>query len=201
MLHEGRSMSRLKVVAVTANPSFPSRTLALAKLILDAVKAEADAEAELIELSKIGPLLGQSLARTGLPEEAERALAAVESADLLIAATPVYRGSYTGLFKHLFDLIDQNSLIDVPVILAATGGSDRHCLILEHQLRPLFGFFQAYTVPTTIYATTGDFRDGELDSELVRARIAAAARQALRLTRKRAHTAEPIAPSLFSASL
>jgi FMN reductase len=97
----------------------------------------------------------------------------------------VYRGSYSGHFKHLFDLIAHDALIDVPVILAATGGGDRHCLIIEHLLRPLFGFLQAYTVPTGIYATNGDFQNGEVSSEVVLSRIATAARQATRLLQKR----------------
>ena len=71
----------------------------------------------------------------------------IESATLLIVASPVYRASFTGLFKHVFDFVGQYSLIDKPVLLAATGGSDRHALIIEHQFRPLFSFFQALTLP------------------------------------------------------
>jgi MsuE subfamily FMN reductase len=67
-------------------------------------------------------------------------LAAVEAADALIVGTPVYRASFTGLFKHFFDFVEQTALVDVPVLLAASGGSDRHALVLEHQLRPLFSF-------------------------------------------------------------
>jgi FMN reductase len=74
-------------------------------------------------------------------------LAAVEAADALIVGTPVYRASFTGLFKHFFDFVEQTALVDVPVLLAASGGSDRHALVLEHQLRPLFSFFQAQTLP------------------------------------------------------
>lgn len=49
----------------------------------------------------------------------------------------MYRGSYTGLFKHFFDFIHQDALIDKPILLAATGGSERHALVIDHQLRPL----------------------------------------------------------------
>src|ERR671918_283478 len=59
----------------------------------------------------------------------------------LMVASPVYRASFTGLFKHVFDFVGQYSLIDTPVLLAATGGSDRHALIIDHQFRPLFSFF------------------------------------------------------------
>ena len=76
---------------------------------------------------------------------------------LLIVGTPVYRASFTGLFKHFFDFVEQTALVDVPVLLAAQGGSERHALVLEHQLRPLFSFFQAQTLPIGVYATDKDF--------------------------------------------
>ena len=74
------------------------------------------------------------------------------SADALVLASPVYKGSYCGLFKHLFDLLDPLSLAGKPVLLGATGGGPRHALVIEHQLRPLLGFFEAQTLATGIYA-------------------------------------------------
>jgi FMN reductase len=87
----------------------------------------------------------------------EDALALVEHADLIIAATPVFRGSYTGMFKHFFDLVDQYALANTLVLLAATGGGEHHALVLEHAMRPLFGFFQALTLPVAVFASAGDF--------------------------------------------
>ena len=79
--------------------------------------------------------------------------------------------SFTGLFKHVFDFVGQYSLIDKPVLLAATGGSDRHALIIEHQFRPLFSFFQAITLPIGVYASDTDFVDYRIDSQGLRDRI------------------------------
>ena len=84
---------------------------------------------------------------------------------MLVVATPVFRGSYTGLFKHFFDFVHQDALIDKPVLLAATGGSERHALVIDHQLRPLFSFFQARTLPLGIYATDKDFVDYRLQDD------------------------------------
>lgn len=107
-------------------------------------------------------------------------MAAVEAADALIVGTPVYRASFTGLFKHFFDFVEQTALVDVPVLLAASGGSDRHALVLEHQLRPLFSFFQAQTLPIGVYATDRDFTpEYTIHSELLRARITLAVARAL----------------------
>ncbi|WP_205856947.1 NAD(P)H-dependent oxidoreductase, partial [Phytoactinopolyspora endophytica] len=69
----------------------------------------------------------------------------------------VFRGSYTGIFKHYFDLIDQYALANKPVFLIATGGGDHHALVLEHAMRPLFGFFQSMTFPVAVFASSGDF--------------------------------------------
>ena len=107
-------------------------------------------------------------------------LAAVEAADALIVGTPVYRASFTGLFKHFFDFVEQTALVDVPVLLAASGGSDRHALVLEHQLRPLFSFFQAQTWPMGVYPTDRDFtRQYTIHSEALRDRITLAVARAL----------------------
>ncbi len=69
----------------------------------------------------------------------------------------MFRGSYTGIFKHYFDLIDQYALANKPVFLIATGGGDHHALVLEHAMRPLFGFFQSMTFPVAVFASSGDF--------------------------------------------
>ncbi|TGR16070.1 FMN reductase, partial [Mesorhizobium sp. M8A.F.Ca.ET.202.01.1.1] len=103
---------------------------------------------------------------------------AVEQADVLVVATPVYRGSYTGLFKHFFDFIDQDALVDTPILLAATGGSERHALVIDHQLRPLFSFLQAHTLPIGVYATPADFDGEHVSSAALQARIALATERA-----------------------
>ena len=187
-------MTSLKTVVVSGSASAPSRTLTLAQHILAAVASQVDIDPHLVDIADIGPELGRALGRRQLAPAAEHALRTVESAQILIAATPVYRGSYTGHFKHLFDLVDQNALIDTPVILAATGGSDKHCLIIEHQLRPLFGFLQSYTVPVGVYASHADFENGELRSPIVLSRVATAARQAVRLAESKPVPAAPLGP-------
>ncbi|EHL24530.1 hypothetical protein KYG_02287 [Acidovorax sp. NO-1] len=124
---------------------------------------------------------------------------AVEQADVLVVATPVYRGSYTGLFKHFFDLIHQDALIDTPVLLAATGGSERHALVIDHQLRPLFSFFQARTLPLGVYATDKDFVDQRLRDEALLDRARLAVRRALPLITEARHASPVLADELLLA--
>src|SRR6185437_3471411 len=109
-----------------------------------------------------------------------------EQADLLIAATPVFRGSYPGMFKHFFDLIDQYALANKLVLLVATGGTERHALALDHALRPLFAFFQAMTVPVAIFASAADFDGTRLLNPRVYGRIEMSLRDVADLLRTRA---------------
>jgi FMN reductase len=147
----------LKVVAVVGSPAEPSKTAALARLILDTLATRTAITATVVELHTLGTALAATPDRESARGEVEEALRTVEEADLLIAATPVFRGSYTGPFKHFFDLVGQYALAAKPVLLAATGGSERHALVIDHALRPLFGFLQAWTAPAGIYLSSGDF--------------------------------------------
>lgn len=156
----------LDVVAISGSTARPSRTLTLAEATLSALGQRLSIRPSIIRLGDIAVPLGAALTRSEASEALEQPLRRIESADLLVVAAPVYRGSYPGLLKHLFDLIDVNALIDTPVLLAASGGSERHALVIEHQLRPLFGFFQALTLPIGVYAAEADF---EADFNLIEA--------------------------------
>lgn len=159
------------VVAVSGSVFKPSRTQVLAESILSQLSQSLPIKTQLIELGDVVAEIGPALTRKSLSQEVEEKLRTIENADLLVVATPVYRGSYPGQFKHLFDLIDQNALIDTPVLLAATGGSHRHALVIEHQLRPLFSFFQALTLPVGVYASEADFSNYVIVSDALKARI------------------------------
>lgn len=74
--------------------------------------------------------------------------------------TPLYSASYSGLFKSFFDILDPDALVDLPVLIGATGGSERHSLALEHALRPLFGYLRAVVVPTAVFAASSDWGSG-----------------------------------------
>ena len=171
----------LRIVGVSGSLREPSKTTALVRELIDGVAAREPAETRLIEVATLGPLFAGALRREDLQPEVEDALRAIETADLLIVASPVYRASFTGLFKHLFDFVGQYALVGTPVLLAATGGGERHALILEHQMRPLFGFFQAQTLPVGVYASDTDFDGYELTSEAVKRRIDQAVARSLPL--------------------
>ena len=165
------------VVGLSGNLRRPSRTRALVEAAGIELARSRRATFRLADLIDAGPGLGAALSRRDLSPEAAELLHAVESADALIIGSPVYKGSYTGLFKHLFDLVEPGALAGKPVLLTATGGGPRHALVVEHALRPLFGFFAALTVPTAVYASDGDFLDGRLVDAGILSCLSEAARQ------------------------
>lgn len=165
------SPDRLTVVGVSGSTHAPSRTTALVTAIVDSIAARTPATTHVVEVDTVGPALAAARGRDALPPIAEDALTHIETADLLVVASPVYRASYTGLFKHLFDFVDQHALVDTPVLLAATGGSDRHGLMIDHQLRPLFSFFRSLTLPGGIYAADRDFTDYRVSAPELHERI------------------------------
>ncbi|KRA23931.1 hypothetical protein ASD65_05470 [Microbacterium sp. Root61] len=189
---ESAPRTPLRVVGVSGSLSAPSRTTALVAALIEALADRSDIDARIIELTDIGPDLAGALRREDLSPRVEDALLAIESADLIIAASPVYRASFTGLFKHLFDFVGQYSLVGKPVLVAATGGGERHALILEHQLRPLFGFFQALTLPLGVYASDAAFEGYTVTDPALLARIDEAASRALPLVEQvaRQHISE-----------
>lgn len=166
-----------RIVAIAGNLHRPSRSRALAEALAAGVTRRTDATATVLDLIDAGPGLGAAFHRAELSPEALGAVEALEAADAVIAVSPVYKGSYTGLFKHLFDFLPPSALQGRPVLIGATGGGHRHALVVEHQLRPLFGFFSALVVPTTVYASDHEFVDGLPADPVLLARIDLAAAQ------------------------
>lgn len=193
-------MPLYNITVVIGSPSDTSRTRVLALALADALAAALPAHLQVqrtvLEMARLAPHITRGGQAGALPADGAAAVRAIETADLVIAATPVYKGSYTGLFKHLFDLVAPDALVGRPVLLAATGGSDRHALVVDHQLRPLFGFFRALTVPSAVYAADADFDGLALRSDTLRARIQEAAGQAAALLAAR----PPAVPVLRAAA-
>jgi len=169
------------VVGVSGSPTRPSRTTALVQEVTETFATRVGGVATVIELAPLLGGLGSGPFRGDVGPTVRTALEAVEAADLVVVGSPAYRATYTGLFKLFFDHVGQYALIDKPIVLTATGGSDRHALLVEHQMRPLFGFFQSLTVPLGIFANEGDFTDYRVDSPELQARIDTAVQRTLPL--------------------
>lgn len=160
-----------RVVVINGSPSEKSKTVGLVDVIVRTLEGVITLSSERIDVYRLGDGFTDAIERENVSAEVEKSLRTAEEADLLVAAAPVFRGSYPGMFKHFFDLVEQYALAGKPVLLAATGGGDHHALVLEHALRPLFGFFQAMTAPAAIFANSGDFDGSTLLNPRVYGRI------------------------------
>lgn len=165
------------IIGLSGNLDRPSKTRALVQTVVSTAASQFETAGTIFDLADFGPSLGTARRISDLDSSARAALDIVLSADALVVGSPVYKGSYTGLFKHLFDLIDPLALAGKPVLLSATGGGDRHALVIEHQLRPLFGFFEAQALPTGLYAADRDFTDGQPTSPALLDRLERAVSQ------------------------
>ena len=154
------------LVAVHAGLSQPSATRLLADRLLAATGGELaakgiDARVTIVELRDHAQDLVNNLL-TGFPSPALRAaIEDVTGADGLIAVTPVYSGSYSGLFKLFFDVLERDALAGMPVLVAASAGTARHSLAMDHAMRPLFAYLGAAVVPTAVFAAAEDWGGGQ----------------------------------------
>ncbi|MGW1224308.1 FMN reductase [Streptomyces sp. NPDC002530] len=168
----------LRIVAVSAGLSNPSSTRLLADRLAAVTRERLEAdqdravEVRVIELRDLAHDIASHLV-SGFPSETlAEAIAAVTGADGLIAVSPVFTASYSGLFKSFFDLVENTALTGKPVVVAATGGTARHSLVLEHAMRPLFAYLRAVTLPTSVYAASEDWGgSGDDHTEGLPARI------------------------------
>ncbi len=154
----------LKLLAINGSLTPPpSRTRSVLDLALTAASVfDPAVETAVLELRDFAIEFCDGRAPESYNSDTRRALALVDEADAYLVATPIYRGSYTGALKNFFDLVPNDPKGHDPlrgkaIALLATGGSDHHYLTLEHELRPLFAFFGAHTLPRAIYASARDF--------------------------------------------
>jgi FMN reductase len=149
-------------VVVSGGLREPSSTRLLADQIDAAVlgelaRAGSPATSTVIELRPLGRAIIDAML-SGFPSsDLESVFRQLAEADGLIAVTPAFNASFSGLFKSFFDVLPQETLADMPVLIAATGGTERHSLVLEHALRPMFSYLHAVVSPTGVYAATTDF--------------------------------------------
>jgi FMN reductase len=163
---------RLVVVSAgTGNPSSTRRlTDRIAQNSLDLLEqAGTPATASVVEL---GPLALDTAraAVAGFPgQQIQAVIDRLAAADAIIAATPVYKAGISGLFKSFVDVLDDDLIVAKPVLLAATGGTPRHALVIDDQLRPLFAYMRTLTLPTSVYAAPQDWGTSELGTRIERA--------------------------------
>ncbi|MEU2719561.1 FMN reductase [Streptomyces smyrnaeus] len=166
----------VRLAVVSAGLSEPSSTRLLADRLAEATRVAlreegVEAEAAVVELREVATQIAHNFVTGFADARLREAIEQVTGADGLIAVTPVFSASYSGLFKSFFDVLDKDALAGKPVLLGATGGTPRHSLVLEHAMRPLFAYLRAVAAPTGVYAATDDWaaRDDDFSRRIARA--------------------------------
>jgi FMN reductase len=182
-------MNQRSLVVVSAGLSQPSSTRLLADQLSAAAVTEAGGhglslDVRVVELRDLAHDIANHLLTGFPPADLKEALDAVAAADGVIAVTPIFTASYSGLFKSFFDVLDKDALTDKPVLIAATAGTARHSLALEHALRPLFAYLRAVVVPTAVFAASDDWGSDSVEGPL-RSRIDRAATELTREMERR----------------
>ena len=163
----------IRLVVINAGVSDPSSTRMLADRIaqksLDRLSVAGFATSlSIIDLAPLAVDIAKAIV-AGFPgEKVQAAIDTLARADAVIAATPVYKAGISGLFKSFIDLIDNDLLIAKPVVLAATAGTARHAMVGDEQMRPLFAFLRAMTMPTSVFAAPEDWAAPELGTRIDR---------------------------------
>ncbi len=163
-----------RLAVVSAGTSDPSSTRLLADRIADrtvdlAGRRGHAVTATTIELRELATDISNAVVSQLIAPRLREAIDALAAADGLVVSTPVYKAGASGLFKAFFDLLDNDLLIGKPVVLAATAGTARHALVADDQLRPLFAYLRALSVPTSLFAAPEDWADPDLNQRAERA--------------------------------
>jgi FMN reductase len=167
-------MTEFTIVVVNAGASDPSSTRLLADRAAQRVSSLAkerghEVAVQTIDLRELLPELPAALSSQLLGPKFQAAIGALAQADAVVAATPVYKAGASGLFTSFFQVLDNDLLIAKPVALAATAGTARHALVVDEQMRSLFAYLRAMSVPTSVFASTEDWQDKALGSRVDRA--------------------------------
>ena len=151
-----------KIVAISAGLGQPSTTRMLADRLTEAtakqlVEHGEQADIEIVELREFAHEITDSTLTGFANPRLQHVLDSVMAADAFIGVTPIFKASYSGLFKSFVDSLEADVLIGKPVLIAATGGTVRHSLAIDHSMRPLFSYMQALVVPTGVFASPHDW--------------------------------------------
>ncbi|MGP4040009.1 NADPH-dependent FMN reductase [Gracilibacillus sp. D59] len=149
-----------------------SKTLLTVKEAVDHIRCHHDhVEVNLINLKEYQLDFCDGRDPSEYEGDSKKIINDIVEADALIVGTPIYRGSIPGALKNVFDLIPNTALRGKVLAFIATGGTYHHFLAIEHQLKPLAGYFKAYTLPGNVYAHNDHFKNKQLADEGIKQRL------------------------------
>lgn len=172
----------MKLLGISGSLSRNSKTeLAVRKALDFAQETDEKIETELLALSDYDLVFCDGRNPDDYEGDTRIAIDKITGADAFIVGSPIYRGTFTGALKNLFDLIPNDALKGKVVGVIATGGSDHHYLAIEHQFKPILGFFNAHAIPGGVYANNRHFLNGDLVDNDILERLVTLSEETVRL--------------------
>jgi FMN reductase len=183
---EETTMETRRITVLSAGLGVPSSSRLLADQLASAAKQQLaasgyDVTVDVVELRELAVDIANNFVTGYAAPRLAEVIAGVEASDGLIAVTPVFSASYSGLFKSFVDVLDPKSLDGKAVLLGATGGTDRHQMVLEYAMRPLFSYLRTRVAPTAVFAGPQDWGNTDDGGTPLSARIDRAAGEFSRL--------------------
>lgn len=193
-----------RIAVISAGLSNPSSTRMLADRLASATVSElatrgVEATVDIVELRDLAHDITNNMLTGFAPPKLDEAIRSVTTADGLIAVTPIFSTSYSGLFKSFFDVIDPDSLTGVPVLIGANAGTARHSLAIDYAIRPLFTYLHAEPVSTGVFAASSDWGASADQVKPLSARIERGARELAEqiANRDARELVDPFSPEAF----
>ncbi|MBT2248245.1 FMN reductase [Arthrobacter sp. BHU FT2] len=155
-------METRRLTVLSAGLGVPSSSRLLADQLAASAKRQLEAagytvQVDTVELRDLAVDIANNFVTGYAAPRLAEVIAGVESSDGIIAVSPVFSASYSGLFKSFFDVLDPKALDGKAVLLGATGGTDRHQMVLDYAMRPLFSYFRTRVAATAVFAGPQDW--------------------------------------------
>lgn len=156
------TMENRRITVISAGLGTPSSSRLLADQLAASTERKLDAagvqaQMNVVELRNLAVDIANNFVTGYAPPRLAEVVEAVEESHGIIAVTPVFSASYSGLFKSFIDVLDPKSLDGKAVLLGATGGTDRHQMVLDYAMRPLFSYLRTRIAPTGVFAGPQDW--------------------------------------------
>jgi FMN reductase len=179
-------METRRITVLSAGLGVPSSTRLLADQLASAATQQLnaagyEASVDVVELRDLAVDIANNFVTGYAAPRLAEVIGAVEASDGIIAVTPVFSASYSGLFKSFIDVLDPKSLDGKAVLLGATGGTDRHQMVLDYAMRPLFSYLRTRITATAVFAGPQDWGNTDDGGTPLSARVERAATEFARL--------------------
>jgi FMN reductase len=151
-----------KLVGLLGSVTPPGRSLRALAFAMDTARAlEAGIECRLLNLADYRVSFADGRPPEQLGDDTGRLVAEVKAADGVLLASPVYRGSFSGVLKNFLDHLPVDALRDKPCGVLAIGATHHHYLGVDWHLRDVLAWFGALVAPVSVYLCADDFVAGE----------------------------------------